>query len=316
MKSILKLKPQGKDYLWGGTRLIHEYKKESTGSILAETWELSCHPDGPSTIVNGEYAGKTLQEYIQTEGNHVVGENCNRFEDFPILIKFIDARQDLSVQVHPEDAYALVHENQYGKTEMWYIVDCEEESYLYYGLNKEIGKEEFERRIKDNTLLDVLNKIEIQPGDAFFISSGTIHAIGKNTLIAEIQQNSNVTYRVYDFGRVGADGKARELHVDKALEVTTLTPVKRKANSKHLACCKYFTVDKVVLNGTETFKMCGEVSKDTFVSVLVISGEGILVDKVGENLYTRGDSFFLPAGLGEYQIIGKGEFLLTYIAKA
>ena len=193
--SVLKLKPSCKDYLWGGHRLVEEYGKEYDGEILAETWELSCHPDGPSTIVNGAYAGKTLEEYIEAEGKEVLGTNCRRFRDFPILTKFIDAKQDLSIQVHPDNRYALKNEGQYGKTEMWYVVDAGKEAFLYYGFKKEVSKEEFARRIQEDTLLEVLNAVPVQKGDVLFIESGTIHAIGKDILIAEIQQNSNVTYR-------------------------------------------------------------------------------------------------------------------------
>lgn len=138
--SVLKLKPSCKDYLWGGHRLVEEYGKEYDGEILAETWELSCHPDGPSTIVNGAYAGKTLEEYIEAEGKEVLGTNCRRFRDFPILTKFIDAKQDLSIQVHPDNRYALKNEGQYGKTEMWYVVDAGKEAFLYYGFKKKSAK--------------------------------------------------------------------------------------------------------------------------------------------------------------------------------
>ena len=214
--SVLKLLPAYKDYLWGGHRLVDEYNKEYDGDILAETWELSCHPDGPSRIANGRYAGKTLEEYIEAEGKGVLGTHCRRFRDFPILIKFIDAKQDLSVQVHPDNRYALKNEGQYGKTEMWYVVDAGEDATLYYGFKEEISKEEFAERIENDTVLDVLNKVPVQKGDVLFIESGTIHAIGADILIAEIQQNSNVTYRVYDYGRVGKDGKKRDLHIEKA----------------------------------------------------------------------------------------------------
>lgn len=203
--SILKLKPSCKDYLWGGHRLVEEYGKEYDGDVLAESWELSCHPDGPSVIVNGDHVGKTLQQYIEEEGKGVLGTHCGRFRDFPILIKFIDAKDNLSIQVHPDNRYALKNEGQYGKTEMWYVMDAGKDAFLYYGFKKEVSKEEFEKRIKENTLLEVLNAVPVQKGDVLFIESGTIHAIGKDILIVEIQQNSNVTYRVYDYGRGGND---------------------------------------------------------------------------------------------------------------
>ena len=206
--ALLKLKPSFKDYLWGGHRLVDDYQKEYDGAILAESWELSCHPDGPSYIVNGEHAGKTLREFIETEGKEVLGTNCERFEDFPILAKFIDARDSLSIQVHPDDAYALKYEGQYGKTEMWYVMDCEPGAYLYYGFNREVSAEEFAERIEKETLEEVLYKVEVHKGDVLFIEARTLHAICKGILIAEIQQNSNLTYRIYDYGRVGADGKS------------------------------------------------------------------------------------------------------------
>lgn len=223
--ALLKLAPCFKDYLWGGRRLVEEYNKQYSGEILAESWELSCHPDGPSVIINGQYAGKTLQEYIDTEGKDVLGENCRRFKEFPILTKFIDAKDNLSIQVHPDNRYALKNEGQYGKTEMWYVMDAGEDAYLYYGFKQEISREEFARRIEEDTLLDVLNSVRVQKGDVLFIEAGTIHAIGKDILIAEIQQNSNITYRVYDYGRTGKDGKKRDLHIEKALAVTNRVPI-------------------------------------------------------------------------------------------
>lgn len=210
--SILKLKPSCKDYIWGGSRLKKEYGIGYDGEVLAEAWELSCHPDGPSYIVNSRYAGKTLQQYIDEEGKEVLGTHCRRFRDFPILTKFIDAKDNLSIQVHPDNRYALKNEGQYGKTEMWYVMDAGKDAFLYYGFKKEISREEFARRIQEDTLLEVLNAVPVQKGDVLFIESGTIHAIGKNILIAEIQQNSNITYRVYDYGRVGKDEKKRPAH--------------------------------------------------------------------------------------------------------
>ena len=315
--SVLKLKPSCKDYLWGGHRLVEEYGKEYDGEILAETWELSCHPDGPSMIVNGAYAGKTLEEYIEAEGKQVLGTNCRRFRDFPILTKFIDAKQDLSIQVHPDNRYALKNEGQYGKTEMWYVVDAGKEAFLYYGFKKEVSKEEFARRIREDTLLEVLNAVPVQKGDVLFIESGTIHAIGKDILIAEIQQNSNVTYRVYDYGRVGKDGKKRDLHIEKAIAVTNRVPlIKSRSSYPHVADCDYFTVDKLNLDGRMMCRVEGTVSEESFVSILILDGEGVVScgNKVS---YQKGDSLFLPAGSGAYVIEGSCDALITTIrAKA
>lgn len=326
--SILKLKPSCKDYLWGGRRLAEEYGKEISGDILAETWELSCHPDGPSTILNGAYAGKTLAQYIKAEGKEVLGVNCRRFRDFPILIKFIDAKQNLSIQVHPDNRYALKNEGQYGKTEMWYVMDAGKDAFLYYGFKQEISKEEFARRIEEDTLLDVLNAVPVQKGDVLFIESGTIHAIGEDILIAEIQQNSNVTYRVYDYGRVGKDGKKRDLHIEKALAVTNRVPlIKSRSSYPHVADCDYFTVDKLNLDGRTMRRMEGYVSEESFVSILILDGQGTVScgerEKDGSGRasqsksvsYRKGDSLFLPAGSGTYVIEGSCDALITTIRK-
>lgn len=312
--SILKLKPSCKDYLWGGSRLKTEYGKEYDKDVLAESWELSCHPDGPSVIVNGAYAGQTLHRYIDENGKEVLGRNCRRFRDFPILIKFIDAKENLSIQVHPDNRYALKNEKQYGKTEMWYVMDAAEDAFLYYGFENEISKEEFEQRIRDDTLLEVLNAVPVQKGDVLFIESGTIHAIGKNILIAEIQQNSNVTYRVYDYGRVGKDGKKRDLHIEKALAVTKRVPIVRdKSSYPHVADCDYFTVDKLNLDGKVMKKMEGVVSDDSFASILILDGAGTICCREEILQFKKGDSFFLSAGSGSYVVEGSCDALITTI---
>lgn len=313
---VLKLQPAYKDYLWGGHRLVEEYNKKYDGDILAETWELSCHPDGPSVIMNGDNAGKTLKEYIECEGKKVLGKNCKRFRDFPILTKFIDAKQNLSIQVHPDNKYALKNEGQYGKTEMWYVVDAGEDAFLYYGFEKEISKEEFADRIKNDTLLEVLHAVPVQKGDVLFIEAGTIHAIGKNILIAEIQQNSNITYRVYDYGRVGKDGKKRDLHIEKALAVTNRVPIIKSRNSyPHVADCDYFTVDKLLLDGKIMKRLEGYVSEESFASILVLDGQGKFISEDQEESfsYQKGDSLFLPAGSGKYIIEGTCDALVTTI---
>lgn len=312
--SILKLRPSCKDYIWGGHRLAEEYGIAYDGNVLAEAWELSCHPDGPSTIINGVHAGKSLQQYIDEQGKEVLGTNCKQFEDFPILIKLIDAKEDLSIQVHPDSEYALRNEGQYGKSEMWYVLDAAEGAYLYYGFQEEINKEEFEKRIKEETLLEVLNAVPVQKGDVLFIEAGTIHAIGKNIMVAEIQQNSNVTYRVYDYGRVGEDGKKRDLHIEKALDVTKRAPVVRDGSHyPHLADCDYFTVDKLNLDNGIMKKMEGVVSEASFVSILMLDGKGTLTNQEEAVGFQKGDSLFLPAGSGAYQIEGICDALITTV---
>ncbi len=301
--SILKLTPSCKDYIWGGRRLIEEFGKDFSGDVLAETWEISCHKDGLSTISNGDYAGKTLLNYIQEKGTQCLGTNASPFEYFPILVKLIDAKDYLSIQVHPDDSYALEHEHQYGKTEMWYVVDAKEGAFLYYGFSKSVSKEELKERIQNNTLLEVLNKVPVKKGDTFFIEPGTIHAIGKDILIAEIQQNSNVTYRVYDYGRVDANGNGRELHIDKAVDVINRKQyVESQKSDSHLANCKYFTVDKMILDGTYTEK----VTNDSFVGLLFVEGNGSILDSDTNLDFKKGDSFFIPANEETYTIKGTG----------
>lgn len=314
---IMKLLAPCKDYIWGGTRLRDEYGKKSDKDKLAESWELSCHKDGESVIENGEFAGKTLSAYINESGKGVLGKKCERFEYFPILIKLIDAKDNLSVQVHPDNEYAMRVEGEYGKTEMWYIVDCEEGAELLYGFKHEITREEFAKRIADNTLLEVTNNVPVHKGDVFFIEAGTLHAIGKGILIAEIQQNSNTTYRIYDYGRVGADGKPRQLHVEKACEVTKLipptrstkpmgSPVKKDGYTETLlATSEYFNVNR--LDVTEKAEL--EANKNSFNSLLVLDGEFT----VGDLKLKKGDSAFVPAGYGKYTVKGSGEIILTDI---
>lgn len=315
--ALMQLSPSYKDYIWGGHRLVEEYNKKYEGEILAESWELSCHPDGPSFIQNGKYAGMTLKQYIDAEGKEVLGTNCRRFQDFPILIKFIDAKDNLSIQVHPDNSYALKNEGQYGKTEMWYVMDCKEGAFLYYGFQKEISREEFEKRIREDTLLEVLNAVPVHKGDVLFIEAGTIHAIGKDIVIAEIQQNSNVTYRVYDYGRVGKDGKRRELHVEKALDVTKRTPVyKGKGCNPHVASCDYFTVDKLNLDGRLMKRMEGCAGEDSFVSILFMEGSGTIRCGKEQLTFRKGDSFFMSAGSGAYEIEGSCEALVTTLGPA
>ncbi len=318
----LKLSAPCKDYLWGGTKLRAEFNQVSSDSKLAESWMLSCHKDGPSVIAEGEFKGMTLKEYIDREGGKVLGTNCDRFGQFPILVKLIDAQDRLSVQVHPDNAYALKNEGEYGKTEMWYVVENEPGASLYYGFKQAITKEEFRARIQNNTLLEVLNEVPVHPGDVFFIDSGTLHAIGAGIVIAEIQQSSNTTYRIYDYGRTGKDGKPRELHIQKALDVTKLERPQRSSKpqgeterfdgyrSTLLASCDYFTVSRLEIEG----KAGLTADLSSFHSLLCLSGEAELVCEDGTRLSLRkGTSVFVPAGMGAYTVGGKCTALLTRV---
>ena len=296
----LLLSPTLKNYLWGGTKLKTEFKFSSPDDKAAEAWVLSCHEDGASIVQNGEFAGKPLATAIAAWGDACVG---GTFERFPILIKLIDACDKLSIQVHPKDDYAYRVEGEPGKTEMWYVVDCEPGAALIYGFTQELSKEEFRTRIENNTLTDVCNLVPVQKGDVFFIEAGTLHAIGAGILIAEVQQNSNTTYRVSDYGRLGADGKPRALHVDKALDVT-LTEQPRlpygqigetaeipDGTVRKLAKCDLFGADLYTVNGTMTFG-----DSDKFLSLLVLGGDGKITFDGQTFPFVKGGSLFIPAG--------------------
>ena len=314
--AIIKLTPSCKDYLWGGSRLRTDFGVQSDLDPLAEAWVLSCHPDGPSYLPDGT----TLADYAAAHPE-ALGTDCAKFEQFPVLIKFIDARNNLSIQVHPFNEYALKNEHQYGKTEMWYVMDCEPNAFLYYGFDHEISKKEFAERIKNNTLTEVLNAVPVHKGDCFFIPSGTLHAIGKGIIICEIQQNSNTTYRVYDYGRLGKDGKPRELHVKKAIDVTNLEPVKERPHldapidifadteARLLASCEYFTVYELEIDGTSHLT----AGEDSFQSFTVLDGSVQLQAGDAELTFKKGETSFLPAGLGAYTLMGKACLVLSKI---
>lgn len=317
-----KLQPAFKDYIWGGDKLKKFYNKNTDMETVAESWELSSHPDGMGVIASGEFFGMEFGDFIKKYPNSVY-QGFDSKTDFPVLIKFIDAKENLSVQVHPGDEFARIYENGQGKTEMWYVLDCEPGAFLYFGFRYAILPEEFERRIQQKNITDVLRKIYVKKGDVFFIESGTIHAIGKGIVIAEVQQNSNTTYRVYDYGRIGKDGKQRELHIKKAKMVTKLN----RANlyelfdfehteteifsEKVLTKCKFFKVKYFSLNG-EIFILN---SRKVFLSYLCISGECILKYK-GDVIMKikKGDSVFVPADCPEgIMLSGKGEFIITTV---
>ena len=298
----LQLTPACKDYLWGGQSLKTDFGVQSNLDPLAEAWVLSCHPDGPSLLPDGT----TLADYLAAHPE-AAGSHCEAFADFPVLVKLIDAKGDLSIQVHPSDAYALEHEHQYGKTEMWVVLAAEPGAFLYYGFDHEITKEEFARRIRENTLTEVLHAAPVQKGDVFFIPSGTLHAICKGIVIAEVQQNSNVTYRVYDYGRVGADGKPRALHIEQALAVTDLRPAPALDFAPHLGQCAYFTTDLRRAPFGET------VDETSFAALLVTEGTGTLAMD-GETMpLAAGDCLFVPAGSGTFQVEGDCSVLVTRV---
>lgn len=302
----LKLYPEYKDNIWGGTRLKEKYGKKTDKSIVAESWELSFHKDGKTRL----YDGRTLEEALTS---NEIGKNCEGFSFFPVLNKFIDAKDNLSVQVHPSDEYALSKENSFGKTEMWYVVEADEGAGIYLGFKNDTSAEEYEKAISSNTLSSLLNFFPVKSGDCFFIPSGTVHAIGSGCLIYEIQQNSNLTYRVYDYGRKDKDGKERELHIDKALKVSNLKkyepikPLADEKNGEYLGLSKYFCVKKFNINSD--FEVDNDFS--SFKLITCVSGKG----SVNDESINTGDSYFITADNNKIKFKGDMTVIMTEIRK-
>ncbi len=299
---IMKLTPVIKDYIWGGVKLKGLFGRDNGGDKISESWEVSVHADGESMTENG-----TLASYIEENRDSVGGDG-----KFPVLIKYIDAAQNLSVQVHPDDEYAQANEGDNGKTEMWYIISADDGAGIYCGFKRNTDKEEFLAKVKDGTVEELLNFIPVKSGDCFLIEAGTVHAIGAGCVICEIQQNSNVTYRVYDYNRVGADGKPRALHVDKAVDVINFKKFDDRTCSgekvafeggslQTLTACKYFACRKLELCGCYS-----ETVQNSFLTVNFLSGEG----EINGEKYKAGDSFFIPAGK-EMKIMGNCDAIMT-----
>lgn len=313
---ILKLKPIFKDYIWGGNRLRTEFGFESEYNIMAEGWMLAARNDGENTVIGGEFDGQPFSKVIEKNPDFL-GANGKKFPFFPLLIKLIDAKNDLSVQVHPNDEYAMKAAGEFGKTECWYILDCDEGAELIFGFNKEISKEEFRRSVEEGTFLQYVNREKVKKGDLFFIEAGTLHAIGKGILLAEIQQNSNITYRVYDYGRLGADGKPRPLHIENAIDVTDCVPPKADAKGagetekfeafslQKLVKCDLFTVEKYTAHGNFTLT----ADDASFLSLLITDGNG----KIGDFDVQKGDSLFVPASFGEFSLSGNFDVIVSRV---
>ena len=405
--AIGKIHPACKQYLWGGEKLIREYGISSQNTPLAEAWVLSAHSDGDSRISfsegelcsegkessEGEVCsegkessegesfseeessseGESFAEYLKSHPE-AAGSLGKAFPFFPTLIKLIDAKKALSIQVHPDDSFALSREGQYGKTEMWIVLEREEGAFLYFGFQKDYTEEEIRRAIEEENFPSLLCKVMVEPGDVFFIPAGTVHAIGAGILLAEVQQNSNLTYRVYDYGRKDAQGNTRELHVEKALEVMNrkqLSAYRQEAFKKQgkkpigekpvgekvagesatgekvagknvylerIGSCEYFTVDRLFLEENAFYS--GKLTEESFLSLLVLEGEGVLTAETKhakenhpdgspeykEETYSskgqkskcfvkKGESYFLPAEEGQWSLKGTGKFLLTFLSE-
>lgn len=310
MKPLI-IKPAFKDYIWGGTRLKTKFGKKAPTETVAESWELSCHKDGLSIISGGEYDGKPLKSYL--DKNRAALGTANKGGELPILIKLIDAADNLSVQVHPNNKQAALWENQNGKTEMWYVIDADKDSSIIYGVKNDISKDELKEAIQNNTVTNLLDSVPSKPGDVFFVEAGTIHAIGKGNLIAEIQQNSNVTYRLYDYDRRGKDGKPRELHIDKGIKAarTERTAVRKTPlcsdGTRLLGSCEYFQVRELDVKEEKTLT----VHDESYQALMTVSGSVRVVCGDFDETLPAGTTVFMPAGLGDYTVSGNGTMLIT-----
>ena len=300
----LKFQPLLKSVVWGGDKIVPYKGIESTAKNVGESWELSAVGGNESVVANGEFAGRNIVELIQEYKADLLGEKvyAESGDTFPILVKFIDARDDLSIQVHPDDELAAArHNGSKGKTEMWYVVKADEGAHLMSGMSQKITPEEYVRRIEDNTITDVLCDYKVKEGDVFFLPAGRVHSIGKGCFIAEIQQTSDITYRIYDFGRLGLDGKPRELHVEQSKDAidysvlddyeTSYAPELNKAVS--LVECNYFKTH--LLDLTETVEVPVKAN-DSFMIVICLEGEGTLTDSNGYTLNLKqGETVLVPA---------------------
>lgn len=319
--NLVRLQPFLKECLWGGTAIGKLLGKKLYGKKdVGESWELSTHKDGECTVADGKYAGKTLLQYIDIIGRDKLGWKCQAFRAFPLLIKFIDAQKSLSIQVHPDDEYAFPHENEYGKNEMWYIVDAKPNAYIYAGFNRNVTRDEVRRRLENGTIEEVLQKIPVRAGETYFLQAGTVHAIGAGCLLCEIQQSSNVTYRLYDYGRKDKDGRPRELHIEKALDVlnykSSVKEFSRRSRPEPyqsgtrelLGECKYFSAVK--------YEGKGEISLfvdySSFRAFVVVEGKGTVraLDSAPKK-FKKGDTFFGVAR--EYRFFSRGKMSIIAV---
>lgn len=315
----IKLRPVYKDYLWGGTRLKEEFNKESDKKIIAESWECSTHPDGESIVGSGEYSGVLLSEYL-SKNPGMLGKRYEDQNDIPILVKFIDAKSNLSIQVHPDDEYASLHENgQRGKTEMWYVLETMEKSGIYYGMKADTDSAEVSEALQNGTIEKYLNRFEVKKDDVFFINPGTVHAIGAGCLIVEIQESSNLTYRMFDYNRKDLRGNERELHLNKAVDVADCTASREPRQPLRvlkyepgvarelLGRCRYFEVHRMLLNTDTGVDYCAD--ELSFRILLCIEGKGEISFDESKLIVGKGDCIFIPAESVQMNISGQAQFL-------
>ncbi len=310
--------PIFKERIWGGTKLKTQLHKSITSSITGESWELSTVNGDVSIISNGELAGKSLTDIIKEFPNEILGTRV--FKDFgsqfPLLFKYLDAREDLSIQVHPNDELAQKRHNSFGKTEMWYVMQADEGSSIIVGFKEDSNAKEYVGHLKNKTLLTILETIPVKAGDVFFLETGTVHAIGAGLLIAEIQQTSDITYRLYDFDRVDANGNTRELHVEMALDAINYKKTHAQKRyqrienrSNEMVECSYFTTNFIPLNGQLQFQK----DKSTFHVYMCTDGNFSIKVEDTSYHFQKGDTILMPAAISNYQFDGVASLLEIYI---
>lgn len=316
----LVFKPILKDRIWGGEKLRTLLNKDILTPTTGESWEISTVPGDVSVVANGNFTGVSLNELLQGYPKEILGTTvCERFGDaFPLLFKFLDAKDDLSIQLHPNDVLAKERHNSFGKTEMWYVMQADEGAEIIVGFKKKSSASEYLQHLEQKSLVSILNKIPVQQGDVFFLETGTIHAIGAGVVIAEIQQTSDITYRIYDWDRVDAQGNSRELHIDLALDAITYDEVQSerkyetKTNTSNLAVdCPYFTTNVIPLDGKMNFNKNGE----SFTVLVCTEGEFyVQTDSYMKYSFQKGDTVLFPAALTDFELVGKATLLEIFIS--
>lgn len=320
----IRFNPDMKERVWGGQKLKTVFNKDIPYDHTGESWEIACHDNGQSVAANGPFAGMTLKDILLKNGKKVIGKGFKEGDKFPLLLKFIDAKDDLSVQVHPDDAYAGANEQgELGKSEAWVVLEAEPGASLIVGLKEGTTKEAFSKALEAGNLAAVLNRLEVAPGDVIDIPSGLIHAIGTGVLLAEIQQNSDTTYRVYDWNRVGLDGKSRELHIDKSLDVIDFEG--RHATGKTEGTTTqgegyththYVTNDYFALERVDVHRRYKTERKSDFEIYSVLTGGGQITGDFAPIEIKKGDSLIVPYETAEYCFEGEMALLKAYVAKA